>query len=59
MDNISELEKALQYTFRNKAFLQEAMTHSSYSHEGNRNEKYNERLEFLVLHIISTIRRGI
>ena len=39
MDYISELEKALQYTFQNKTLLQEAMTHSSYSHEENRHEK--------------------
>mgnify|MGYP000020338485 FL=1 len=55
MDNISELEKALQYTFQNKAFLQEAMTHSSYSHEGNRHEKDNERLEFLGDSVLSLI----
>ena len=39
MEVISELEKALCYTFRNKALLQEALTHSSFSHEGNRHEQ--------------------
>ena len=55
MEVISELEKALCYTFRNKALLQEALTHSSFSHEGNRHEKDNERLEFLGDSVLSLI----
>ena len=39
----AEIEKALGYTFRDKALLQEAFTHSTYAniHGG----KDNERLE--------------
>ena len=43
-----ELEKKLNYTFRNSALLAEALSHSSYANE-HRAEKLNsnERLEFL------------
>ena len=43
-----ELEKKLNYTFRNTALLAEALSHSSYANE-HRAEKLNsnERLEFL------------
>ena len=43
-----ELEKKLNYTFRNAALLAEALSHSSYANE-HRAEKLNsnERLEFL------------
>ena len=43
-----ELEKKLNYTFRNPALLEEALSHSSYANEhraGHLNS--NERLEFL------------
>ena len=45
---MQELEKKLNYTFRNSALLQEALNHSSYANE-NRARGYtsNERLEFL------------
>jgi ribonuclease-3 len=44
----SELEKNLDYAFQNKALLQEALTHKSYSHENpQRAPLCNERLEFL------------
>ena len=44
----SELEKALGYTFKNKALLRNALTHSSFANE-NRGTGCpdNERLEFL------------
>lgn len=41
-----ELEKNIGYTFKNKKYIQTAMTHSSYANE-KRNGKCNERLEFL------------
>ena len=44
MDYISELEKALQYTFQNKALLQDDITHSFYSDEEKSHEKDYERL---------------
>jgi ribonuclease-3 len=44
----AELEKSLDYTFRNRVLLQEALTHKSYSHEKpQRAPVCNERLEFL------------
>ena len=51
----AEIEKALGYTFRDKALLQEAFTHSTYAniHGG----KDNERLEYLgdaVLQLVVT-----
>ncbi len=45
---MQELEKKLNYTFRNSALLSEALSHSSYANE-HRSERLNsnERLEFL------------
>lgn len=58
--NLSDLEKRLGYSFKNKELLKEALTHSSYANElmqrGTRC-RCNERLEFLgdsVLEIISS-----
>ncbi len=42
MDNYTELEKRLGYTFKNKQLIIEALTHKSYKKPYN-----NERLEFL------------
>ncbi|MGD9901380.1 MAG: ribonuclease III [Spirochaetales bacterium] len=42
---ISEIEKKLNYSFKNKELLSTAFTHSSYGHLMN--EAHNERLEFL------------
>lgn len=42
----SDLEKVLNYTFRDKNILREALTHKSYAAEFRHN-KDNERLEFL------------
>ena len=43
-----ELEKKLNYTFRNPALLEEALNHSSYANEHRAAHlKSNERLEFL------------
>lgn len=44
------LEQIIQYTFRNRELLYEALTHSSYANEcrtKNPNVRCNERLEFL------------
>lgn len=50
------LEEKIEYTFKNKELLKEALTHSSYANEGG--ARYNnERMEFLgdsVLSIVST-----
>ena len=45
---IQELEKKLNYTFRNPALLEEALSHSSYANEHRAAHlNSNERLEFL------------
>ncbi len=47
-EEFSELEDRLDYYFRNKAVLLEAITHRSFYHENpDRADAYNERLEFL------------
>lgn len=47
-EDISELEKRLDYYFRDKKLLIEALTHKSFYHENpDKAEAYNERLEFL------------
>ena len=45
---MQELEKKLNYTFRNQELLREALNHSSYANE-HRSQGLgsNERLEFL------------
>ncbi len=46
---LEELEKKIEYAFRDKSLLRLAFTHKSYAHEKKRVEKdqYNERIEFL------------
>ncbi|MBR1691231.1 MAG: ribonuclease III [Lachnospiraceae bacterium] len=55
---LSELEKRIGYTFRDKALLRQAITHSSFTNERVINkEPHYERLEFLgdaVLELISS-----
>ena len=57
MADLSLFEKKIQYTFKDRALLIEALTHSSYSNEGSKKRRRcNERMEFLgdaVLSIIS------
>ena len=48
--DIAELESKIGYTFKNKSFLKEALTHSSYANEQKLRHNTincNERLEFL------------
>lgn len=53
---LSELEKNLGYTFKDKNLLLEALTHRSYYHEHrNENRTYNERLEFLGDSVIGVV----
>lgn len=56
--SIDELEKRIGYTFKNKALLRQAVTHSSYANERKINkEPHYERLEFLgdaVLELVSS-----
>ena len=46
LNNISKFEEIINYKFKNKAYILEALTHSSYSNE-NKSYAFNERLEFL------------
>ena len=57
---LEQLQKEINYTFKNEQYLQNAMTHSSYAHEMNsRNASesvlYNERLEFLGDSVLSIV----
>lgn len=45
MNNFSELEKILDYKFKDINLLKTALTHSSYGNEHN--TEFNERMEFL------------
>ena len=51
-----DIEKIINYTFKDKKLLDIAITHSSYAHENNI-DYYNERIEYLgdaVLELIAT-----
>lgn len=45
--DFTELEKVIGYTFKNKKYIETALTHSSYANEKQLNGQCNERLEFL------------
>ena len=45
--NFSEFENIIGYEFKNKAYLETALTHSSYANEKQLSKDCNERLEFL------------
>ena len=50
-----DLEESIGYRFKNKEFIEEALTHKSYANENN--VKSNEKLEFLgdsILEFISS-----
>ncbi len=56
--DITELERAIEYSFRKKELLQTALTHSSYSNELRAKKisvNCNERLEFLGDSVLSII----
>ena len=56
--DIEALEKSIGYTFKNKALLQEALTHSSYSNELKAKRqtcRCNERLEFMGDAVLSAV----
>ncbi len=55
MADLSLLEQKIQYSFQNKALLTEAITHSSYAHEGKKRRRCNERMEFLGDALLSVI----
>ena len=53
---MKDFEKLIDYKFKNKSLLKQALTHSSYAneHKGN-NIKHNERLEFLGDAVLSIV----
>ena len=59
-EEAKRMEENIAYSFKNRLYLETAMTHSSYSHElmvSSEKKKNNERLEFLgdaVLELISS-----
>ena len=55
MNDYSEIEKNLGYTFKDKSLISQALTHSSYANETKRPRSCNERLEFLGDSVLSII----
>lgn len=53
--NFSEFEKKINYSFKNKELLHEALSHSSYSNEQKKGKNSNERLEFLGDSVLSIV----
>ena len=45
--DLSQLEEKIEYRFKNKSLLRQALTHSSYANENRGVSSFNERLEFL------------
>ena len=45
--NFTQLEKKINYQFKNKDLLKHALTHKTYAFEANIPLEFNERLEFL------------
>jgi|Deesub1362A_J573_1020465.scaffolds.fasta_scaffold00604_4 ribonuclease-3 len=53
---ITLLERAIGYSFRKKALIQEAITHKSFTHENpEKSPLFNERLEFLGDAVLSLV----
>lgn len=55
MRRMQELEQAVGYTFRDRALLETALTHTSYANEAKHGTKHNERLEFLGDSVLSIV----
>lgn len=52
---MKKLEEKIEYTFKNKCLITQALTHSSYANEKQGGIKCNERLEFLGDAVISIV----
>jgi len=52
---VTPVEKRIGYTFRNKAYLKTALTHSSYANELKKGLECNERQEFLGDAVLSLV----
>ena len=53
-ETIEQFESIIEYNFKNKEYILEALTHSSYSNE-NKEYDFNERLEFLGDSVLSIV----
>lgn len=53
-ETICQFENIIEYNFKNKEYILEALTHSSYSNE-NKDYDFNERLEFLGDSVLSIV----
>ena len=53
--DITKLESRIQYTFRNRELIYEALSHSSYANEKKKQRSSNERLEFLGDSVLSVV----
>jgi ribonuclease-3 len=47
MDKLSNLEEKINYKFKNKNLLKDALTHKTFAFEAKTPVEFNERLEFL------------
>lgn len=52
---LEEFEQKINYTFKNKNLLYEALSHSSFANESKKGTKSNERLEFLGDSVLSIV----
>ncbi|MBP8855059.1 MAG: ribonuclease III [Oscillospiraceae bacterium] len=52
---MTELEKNIGYTFKDKQLLENALTHTSYANEARHHLRSNERLEFLGDSVLSIV----
>lgn len=43
---MKKLEEVIEYSFKNKSLLTEALSHSSFANENKKGRSSNERLEF-------------
>ena len=55
---LSQLEKAIGYVFKDKTLLETALTHTSFANESKRKIPNNERLEFLGDSVLSIVVAG-
>ena len=52
---MEDFQKVIEYTYHDKNLMTEALTHSSFSNEGKKYVKNNERLEFLGDSVLSLV----
>lgn len=55
MENIEKFEEIIDYKFKNKKLIEQALSHSSYANERKRPNGSNERLEFLGDSVLSIV----